>query len=321
MYKPTDMSIWQGRVDSEEAIPSLRWHQVIQPISDVAETNAIALLGFCCDEGVSRNKGRPGAKQGPDAIRKALANQACTLEQPIVDAGDVVCDDTDLESAQKLLGEHLTELLNKNHFPIVMGGGHEVAWASYQGIEGFLKANNAMGTKVGIINFDAHLDLRTPSPAGSSGTPFRQIAEQREASGQEFNYCVIGMNPTANTAGLIHFAESRKVLCLNDTDCSVDNLSSLTDQLHHFIEPLDYLYLTVCLDVFPASYAPGVSAPAALGVDPIFAIKLVHEIKVLCNSSDTKILMADIAELNPNFDRDGITAKLAARLIHELVAI
>lgn len=318
MFKPADMTLWQGRIDSEESTPSPRWHQVIIAAEEINPQGSIALLGFCCDEGVARNKGRRGAKDGPNAIRTALANQAFVLTQAVIDAGDVICDNEDLEKAQQELGQEIAELLNSNHFPVIMGGGHEMAWGSYNGIESYLKSNALNSANIGIINFDAHLDLRTSSSITSSGTPFRQISEHRENNKQTFHYCVIGMNPTANTAGLIAYAKEKNVLCINDIECTEANIPTINNSLKSFIENLDYLYITLCLDVFPASFAPGVSAPAALGIDPVVAIKLIHSIKHYANNAGVKILMADIAEMSPPYDRDNVTAKLAARLIHEL---
>jgi len=75
-YKPTDESLWQGRADLENGETGLRFHHAIK-VSDTEKQQAgVMLLGFCCDEGVRRNKGRVGAKRAPDLIRKALANNS-----------------------------------------------------------------------------------------------------------------------------------------------------------------------------------------------------------------------------------------------------
>ena len=65
--------VWQGRTDSEEVGDSRRWHHVVRPF-DVASQDGVALIGFAVDEGVRRNGGRPGAAEGPRALRGALAN-------------------------------------------------------------------------------------------------------------------------------------------------------------------------------------------------------------------------------------------------------
>ena len=71
----------------------------------------------------------------------------------------------------------------------------------------------------------------------------------------------------------------------------------------------DAVYLTVCLDVLPGAQAPGVSAPAPLGVPMAHVEALIDQLM-----SSGRVIAADIAELNPVFDRDGLTARVAARL-------
>ena len=60
-------------------------------------------------------------------------------------------------------------------FPVVLGGGHEVAFGTYLGLARISRSAHP-GDRIGILNLDAHFDLR-PGPVPSSGTPFRQIAE------------------------------------------------------------------------------------------------------------------------------------------------
>ena len=72
MRRPAVRADWSGRTDAAEGGAALRWHQVVRP-RDMAAA-PVALVGFACDAGVARNKGRPGAMTGPSALRKALAN-------------------------------------------------------------------------------------------------------------------------------------------------------------------------------------------------------------------------------------------------------
>ena len=54
---------------------------------------------------------------------------------------------------------------------------------------------------IGIINLDAHFDLRQDQYA-TSGTPFRQIAEHLDIKEQPFHYLCIGISQFSNTASL-----------------------------------------------------------------------------------------------------------------------
>lgn len=311
------MSPWQGRVDSEETTHSLRWHQKVAPL-DGPKPGSKVLLGFACDEGVRRNKGRPGASDGPDAIRKSLANLSYEGDQTVFDAGNVNCTNGDLPAAQMTLAHTIEELLDKKMHVTVLGGGHEIAWGSFQGIARHLENAKAGSKAVGIVNFDAHLDLRNPVDGATSGTPFRQIAQWCEQEGKIFSYHVIGVNLSANTTALVEFAQSKNVSWVEDIDVHVANLDRICAGLRHFIDPVDYLYVTICLDVFKAAIAPGVSAPASLGISGEVVVHLLRRIRSICTELGVPIILSDIAEMNPHHDIDQRTAGLAARLVWEL---
>ncbi len=312
--------LWQGRVDPGEE-PGCRWHQRVQTADEFYARSQVegapVLLGFCCDEGVRRNQGRVGARHGPVEIRRALANLVCAKDFVLFDAGDIQCQDKDLEGAQRALAAKLVTVLERGGVPLLLGGGHEIAWASFLGAQNYLAAS-AQNATLGIINFDAHFDLRAPAPA-SSGSPFRQCHDFCRRQGRDFHYFVLGINPSANTDALFNYARAHGVKWLPDTALLDDKPNDIVARLDAFIQPLDYLYLTLCLDVFSACFAPGVSAPAALGIHPAMAIKLIGTIKQLCRRHQVVPLLCDVAEMNPRFDRDGQTARLAARLIYEVL--
>src|SRR5690606_27073757 len=119
--------------------------------------------------GVQRNGGRSGAAQGPHALRSALAGLPVLGEPQLWDAGDVGCSDGRLEDAQAALAERVAAVLARGACPLVLGGGHEVAWGTFSGI---VRARPQL-QRLLIVNFDAHFDLRQAAQA-NSGTPFRQ---------------------------------------------------------------------------------------------------------------------------------------------------
>lgn len=328
-YRAMDRDLWSGRVDAEDGERGQRWHQVVQPVVDggagsVAPASApgVALLGLASDAGVSRNRGRTGAAEGPTALRRMLANLAWHGDDSarLYDAGDVACEGDALEDAQSAYGERLAALLHAGHFPIGLGGGHEIAWAAYQGIARAL-AGDARLERLGIVNFDAHLDLRAPpSPGrGTSGTPFLQIAEARQAAGLGFRYLCVGASEAANTPALFDRAARLGVEVVRDVDAEG---AAAEAALLRFIADSSAVYLTFCLDVLPAAVAPGVSAPSGLGVALHRAVALLRSALGACGRGrrGSKLLLADIAELNPHHDPDGRTARTAARLVYELAA-
>jgi len=353
-YAATKADIWQGRIDAEDGEAGMRFHQKVSLLAEDEQlTNqaGVVLLGFACDEGVKRNKGRVGAVQAPDLIRKALANTAWhhdnavaidtgTNTSTFVDAGNIYwniyCSDTDLAASQKELASHVETALNNQNKVMVLGGGHEIAWGTFQGLSQHLQSTDVNKPKIGIINFDAHFDLRTYSPdeqtfPTSSGTPFNQIAKHCQQLGWEFNYACLGVSRASNTQALFTLADELGVHYREDHQLASYHLAERIEELTAFIDKVDYLYLTIDIDVFSACTAPGVSAPAARGVpfesveallQPIFNAKSNAKSNAKTNATNSagqaKLLIADLAEYNPNFDIDNQTARLAARLTWDI---
>jgi len=306
-----DMTLWTGRIDAAEGQGALRWHQWIKPLAPGLPTGA-ALIGLACDEGVKRNQGRTGARQGPPALRKALANLAWHGTAPLYDAGDVACAGSDLEGAQHTYAALVSHLLEQGHLPLGLGGGHEIAFASFSGLADPLRCHTAP-PRIGILNFDAHFDLRH-SEQSSSGTPFRQIAEYCQRANMPFAYCCLGVSQLNNTRALFEQAGRLKVRYRLDRQMNSWDIPACEALIDDFLQDVDHLYMTLCLDVLPASQAPGVSAPSAHGVDMQIVEHLVRHAK-----ASGKLRMADIAELNPSLDIDNRTARIGARLLASLI--
>lgn len=320
-YKTTKKDIWQGRVDDHDDYDSYRWHQVVRYI-DLSDPDLKALpegktgfcfLGFCCDEGVKRNLGRPGTAKAPDSIRKEMANLPCYFdkETKIFDAGNIYCDN-DLEEALEVLSDCVNSILSANLFPIVLGGGHEIAFGHYNGLLKYFKGKS--NTKTGIINLDAHFDLRPYNKGLNSGSMFLKIADQCKSVDREFSYFCLGTQRYGNTMGLFKTAESLNTGYILATDIKDTNIAKVFGGISNFINKQNFIYMTICADVFSSAYAPGVSAPQPFGLHPETVLKLIKHI-----ISSGKVVSCDIAEVSPRFDEDNRTSKLAAVVIFAII--
>lgn len=309
-YRKTDVTIWAGRNSGHQ----LYLHEKVQCV-DLEEGSldpsgkSFALLGYACGEGVKRNQGRIGAFDGPEAIRKQLAKMPNHLNDAVdfFDIGSIRCLDEEMEAAQTSLSEQVFRLLQNNAFPILLGGGHDIAYGHYKGIKKFLGENKS----VGIINFDAHFDLRNNANGNNSGTPFFQIAQDCKNDSSAFNYLCLGIRKDANDKVLFQTAEDLGVTYIENIKFSMNEAQNIVRVLLDFIRKVDHVYVTIDLDGFSSAYAPGVSAPSPLGFDP----KIVIESLELIIKSK-KLISFDIAEMNPKYDTDNQTAKLAASLVH-----
>lgn len=302
------MEAWHGRIDDPADPETFRLQQVVRPL-DAGAAPGVALIGFACDEGVRRNGGRVGAAEGPAALRRCLSNLPATDTPALYDAGDIDCTDGDLEGAQRRFAQRITQLLDAGHFPLGMGGGHEIGFASYLGLAG-----SAGPGRIAIVNLDAHLDLRD-APAASSGTPFLQALRHAHANGVQLDYFCLGVSASANTQRLFRTARETGSRYLHDDEMTVSRLDANIERLLQWLAPADSIHLTICLDVLPAAVAGGVSAPSARGV----ALDVLEPVIAAIRNTG-RLKLADLAELSPPLDRDDATARVGARLIHRLIA-
>lgn len=309
-YQPPDATLWQGRTDS---LPGERFFQRVTCLDvqkqPLPKAKRPLILGFCSDEGIVRNQGRPGAKEGPTALRQQLAKLAYQGNKQFLDIGNVVCHNHELENAQQQFAALIDYCHRHHHRTIAFGGGHEIAWPHYLGLSNHYP-------NLGIINVDAHFDIRPvlEGQYATSGSPFWQIKQHCNQQQLAFDYCCLGIQASANTKSLFNTAQDWNVRYLTANEINSDPLSKQTDFLEDFICQHEQLYLTICLDVFSISHAPGVSAPQALGLFPWQVIPLLKYIV-----QTGKVVSIDIAELSPPLDPTEVTSRLAAALIAELL--
>ena len=166
--------------------------------------------------------------------------------------------------------------------------------------------------RIGIINIDAHLDLRPDEP-GNSGTPFNQIANWCSTNGRPFQYLCVGAAEPSNTVALFERLSRLGGEYIPDTDLFPQDRPEHRRYIDDFIRRVEHVYLSLDLDALPAATMPAVSSPAARGV----ALEVVESLVELVLMSG-KVMAVDLVEFNPRFDIDGRGARVAARLVWQI---
>lgn len=257
------------------------------------------LIGFPSDEGVRRNGGRAGAAHGPQAVRNALYHFAPDprsermedLLRHTRDLGDLEISG-DVESDQRNLGEVLAHHLGRGAFVIVLGGGHETSYGHFLG---YAFAER----KVEILNWDAHADVRELKEGKAhSGSPFRQAIE--DSSGACRRYSVAGLQPHAVSRAHLDLVKRQGRAVWQD-----EISPRYIEVLYGGVE--SPTLVSFDLDAVSQAEAPGVSAPNPDGLSSELWLKAAFEA-----GRSAAVTSADIVELNPRFDVDGQTARLAA---------
>jgi formiminoglutamase len=274
------------------------------------------LIGFPQDEGVRRNGGRPGGAEAPRAVRHWLyrltpwdaVSGADLTRRRALDLGDVRTVGG-LEASQEALGEVVAAVLAAGGVPVVLGGGHETAYGHYL-------AYARAGWAVGIVNLDAHLDVR-PYAAGQghSGSPFRQALERPTDPLPGQLYCCLGAQPfSVSGEHLDYVSEGGGTVRWRD-QVAGRLAEELERQCRRMAGQGCPVYLTVDADVVRTADVPGVSAPNPLGLDGA-------EVAACCRAAGATpgLTSFEIVEINPQLDRDGQSARWAALAVWNFLA-
>jgi formiminoglutamase len=282
---------------------------------DIFRARQPVLVGFPCDEGVRRNQRRVGAATAPEEIRHWLhrltawdAAEELDLGQlGLLDLGDVK-ETSNLEAAQEHLGEIIGAILTAGAVPIVLGGGHETAYGHFLG---YVTA----GLRLGIVNLDAHLDVRPLLDGrGHSGSPFRQVLEHPSGLLAEAGYVCLGAQPFSVSRDHLAYLGGRGVVCWR-AQVSGRLVEQFGRQCTRLAGVAGRVYVSVDADVVRSSDVPGVSVSNPLGLSGDEVIECVRDA-----GADPAVSSLDIVEINPHHDVDGRSARWGALAVWHFLA-
>lgn len=277
--------------------------------TDTPEGCRVALLGLPDDLGVRLNHGRPGAKEGPTALRRVLASfgadhdyqRAAAMDIAVYDAGDIEPVRADSEAALHETHDRVTRAVRELHemglVTICVGGGHDLTFPSVRALSQHYRS------PVGGVNIDPHLDVRETV---GSGMPYRAAIEGGFLDPQRF--VEFGVGRFSNSAEHIEYLRARSAALIG-VEKARDLKAAIPVAFDRAFPAgkADPGFVSLDLDVIDGASAPGVSAvnPDGLSVDRV--------LKVLERAGEhPAVKHFDIMELSPPNDIADRTARVAA---------
>lgn len=297
-----------------------RLGDLLMSVDAIDETRGVTcvILGVPQHIGIERNGGRAGAADGPAAIRHWLYRMATSAVHTaisrghvtVLDAGDIITEGKTLQQIHDEQHDVVQELLDHKMIPIVLGGGHDTAWPT-------IAALNASGRSFGVINIDAHADVRPLKDGGQahSGSPFRQMLETENSHLSPGGFVEYGLQHYAVSAAHADYVRARghHVLMLDDIRRE-GAFAAWTNALTH-LHSAEQWYVSLDMDGFASAFAPGVSAPSTDGFAPWEIGPCLRDA-----ARHAAFRAFDVVETSPPYDVDGRTAKLAAAMIMQVLA-
>jgi agmatinase len=260
--------------------------------------STVRLIGLPTD---SHSSFLRGAASAPRAIREALASEHSNLaaehgleigaDIAFQDAGDLPLQENPRDPER--ISDAVEAAARAGTVPICLGGDHMV---SFPVVAGLARVHGPLN----ILHFDAHPDLYDDFEGDplSHASPFARIME----AGHAARLVQVGIR-TLNH----HCREQAQrfgVEIVQMRDFDADRVPI----------PAAPLYISIDLDALDPAFAPGVSHHEPGGLSTRELLRVLHRV-------EHAIVGADVVELNPSRDRDGVTATLAAKFVKELAAL
>ncbi|WP_135806020.1 formimidoylglutamase [Halorussus marinus] len=296
---------WMGT--STDANDEQFGHVVELASIDDADGYDAALVGEPFDRAVI---GRKGAAEGPAALRQRLAGTKTHHFDAgpvgsVADLGDVTFQAppesvAELQDRVRTIAERVH---NADAFPVFLGGDNSMTYPNAAP----LLAEGSLG----VVNFDAHLDVRDVGDDPTSGSPYRQLYD----AGLDAYACVGARHFETSTA-YAEFVRERGGEVVTSEEVGDDEIGAV-DRALDAVASVDRVYVSVDLDVLDAAAAPGVSAPTPGGIT---TRELFRMLRLL--GEEDRLAGFEVVECAPPLEQGSaaLTASAGARAIAHLLS-
>ena len=298
----------KGRLDLPFVGISTFGKRPYQPQWDKLDAD-VGVLGAPFDAGT---QWRSGARFGPRGVREASTlfsfghagaydheDDATYLpgDVNIVDLGDADIVHTDTEASHANIETGVRAILDAGALPVVIGGDHSINIPC-------IRAFDDQGD-IHILQIDAHLDFvdERHGVRHGHGNPMRRAAELDYVTG----LTQVGIRNVSSTAKE-GYADAR---AMGSDIISVRQAREMgTRGVLGHVPAGARLYVTIDIDAFCPSIAPGTGTPSHGGF-------LYYEVLEILQAAAERheIVGIDLVEVAPDYDPSGSTSILAAQIL------
>ena len=272
----------------------------------------VAILGAPYDMGT---QWRAGARFGPRAVREASTlfsfGHAGAYDHEddvtyldgvrMVDLGDADIVHTDTPASHASIEAGVRAILAAGALPVVIGGDHSVNIPCVRAFDG--------AGPIHIVQIDAHLDFvdERHGVRFGHGNPMRRAAEQAHVTGLS-QFGIRNVSSTAREGYEAARAMGADILSVRQI-----RALGLEAVLARVPAGASY-YLTIDIDGFDPSIAPGTGTPSHGGFLYYEVLELLAGL-----ARRGRVVGIDLVEVAPDYDRTGTTAILAAQVLLNVI--
>jgi formimidoylglutamase len=309
----------RSRFRKTPAIPVVSGDPVDVPvgkwITQGGDDANMALVGIPFDGGTVVPS-RKGAAGGPAAVRESLGELNCynvSLDVDFsrrlkgIDLGDIPVDYSDSVTAiHDRVSDTMADVIKAGPIAVSLGGDDSLCFASARAL---CKAKTG---KIGVIGFDAHLDMRVLyNPESSSGSSYRRLFDELNGQIEPRNVVHVGVNGFFAAKEYGDYARDKGVTVIPGDAVHERGIADVMDEAFQRAgDGVDAIYFNFDMDVLDQHYAPGkvMRNPGGLtGRQAYAAARRAGQ--------DPRVLYFACNEVNPKKDVSNFTALVGAHVV------
>jgi agmatinase len=251
---------------------------------------------------------RPGARFGPQAIRRASTLFDNDPQYPfgrdlfgdlaVIDYGDCLLDYGNHHKTPGIIEREAGKILRSGAFLVTLGGDHYVTWP-------LLKAHAALHGPLALIQFDAHQDTWFDDGKRIDHGSFVARAVHDG---------VIDPNCSIQVGVRTHAPEDFGIRILHGYDLEEMRPADIVYAIRQRTAGRK-VYITFDIDCFDPAFAPGTGTPVAGGPSTAKILSVLRQLGPL------DIVGADIVEVAPAYDHGDITAIAGASVAQHYLGL
>ncbi len=250
----------------------------------------------------------------PDVVRRALARFApwearhgtdlaawCVADHANAGAIRSSTWDDAFAAIERAATEAFETAGGGSAFVVALGGDHSVSWP-------LVTAARARCERLGVLQLDAHHDVRPLDDGPSNGTPFRGLLESGTI--QPGDLVQIGIHPFGNRRAPSEYCREQGIDHHFVDQVRARGMREIVGKSLVQLDGCDAVWLTVDIDVLDRAFAPGTAAALPGGLAPA---ELLLAVELAC--ADPRVIGLDVVEFDPERDVSDVTAYAVANVV------
>ncbi len=273
----------------------------------------VGVFGVPFDLGTSN---RPGARFGPRGIREEsvmirpynMATRAAPFDSlRIDDLGDIATNAFNKDDSVARIEAYVDELLGHDLRTIALGGDHTIVLP-------ILRAMAKKHGPVGLVHVDAHTDINDDmfGEKIAHGTPFRRAVEEGLLDCERV--VQIGVRGTGYAADDFDWSREQGFRVVPVEECWHRSLEPLMAEVREQVGG-GPVYLSFDIDGLDPAFAPGT------GTLEIGGLTTPQGMEIIRGCCGLDIVGCDLVEVAPIYDVSGMTSRIAADLVFEMLCV